>query len=217
MPAADAGPWGTAGLGSGALDPLLSYREPSTGVVSINPIAAQMQPILRMISAHSTLGMGRQIFFIGVPGCDTHDSQNTRHADIMAQLAQALSYWDTTTRAMGADQNVTLFTASDFGRAFASNGDGTDHGWGGHHFVLGGGVNGGDIYGTFPQYGISDGANGFASDNQVADGSLLPSISVDQWPGRSGISSCSARSLASATPELHRAAMEILNAKASSE
>ena len=104
----------------------------------------------------------------------------------MAQLAQALGYWDSTTRAMGADQNVTLFTASDFGRAFASNGDGTDHGWGGHHFVLGGGVNGGDIYGTFPQYGISDGANGFASDNQVADGSLLPSISVEQYAATLG-------------------------------
>jgi uncharacterized protein (DUF1501 family) len=139
-----------------------------------------------MISAHSALGMGRQIFFIGVDGCDTHDTQNTRHADIMAQLNQALSYWDTATRAMGADQQVTLFTASDFGRAFASNGTGSDHGWGGHHFVLGGGVNGGDIYGRFPMYGMSDGAGGFLSDDQLTDGQLLPAIAVDQYAATLG-------------------------------
>jgi len=186
MPPADGGPWGTAGLGANQLDPLLCYRAPSSGLVGLNPITQQMQPILRMISAHSALGMGRQIFFIGVPGCDTHDAQNTRHADIMAQLAQALSYWDSTTRAMGADQNVTLFTASDFGRAFASNGDGTDHGWGGHHFVLGGCVNGGDIYGTFPQYGVSDGNGGFASPDQINDGQLLPSTAVVQYAATLG-------------------------------
>jgi len=186
MPGAGAGPWGTAGLGAGQLDPLLCYRAPSTGQVGLNPITQQMQPILRMISAHSALGMGRQIFFIGVDGCDTHDTQNTRHADIMAQLAQAMSYWDNTTRAMGADQNVTLFTASDFGRAFPSNGSGSDHGWGGHHFVLGGAVNGGDIYGRFPTYGASDGLGGFTSDDQLTDGQLLPALAVDQYAATLG-------------------------------
>jgi uncharacterized protein (DUF1501 family) len=186
MPAVDGGPWGTAGLGANQLDPKLCYRAPSTGLVGANPIAQQMQPILRMIAAHSALGMGRQIYFIGVPGCDTHDTQNTRHADNLAQLDQALSYWDAATRAMGADQQVTLFTASDFGRAFSSNGDGTDHGWGGHHFVLGGGVKGGDIYGRFPAYGVSDGVGGFASDDQLTDGQLLPSIAVDQYAATLG-------------------------------
>jgi uncharacterized protein (DUF1501 family) len=186
MPGAGDGPWGTAGLGANQLDPLLCYRAPSSGLVGLNPITQQMQPILRMIAAQAALGMGRQIFFIGVPGCDTHDAQNTRHADLMAQLAQALGYWNDATHAMGADQNVTLFTASDFGRAFASNGNGTDHGWGGHHFVLGGGVAGGDIYGDFPQYGLSDGNNGFTSPDQIADGTLLPSISVEQYAATLG-------------------------------
>jgi uncharacterized protein (DUF1501 family) len=203
LPAAGAGPWGTAGLGANQLDPLLCYKAPSTGLVGLNPITQQMQPILRMISAHSTLGMGRQIFFIGVPGCDTHDTQNTRHADIMAQLAQALGYWDTATRAMGADQNVTLFTASDFGRAFASNGTGSDHGWGGHHFVLGGGVVGGDIYGRFPTYGVTDGSGGFTSPDQLTDGQLLPSIGVDQYAATLGSwMGLSASDLASVLPNL---------------
>jgi uncharacterized protein (DUF1501 family) len=186
LPGAGAGPWGTAGLGANQLDPLLCYRAPSTGQKLLNPVAQQMQPILRMIAAQSALGMGRQIFFIGVDGCDTHDTQNTRHADIMAQLAQALGYWDDATRKMGVDENVTLFTASDFGRAFSSNGDGTDHGWGGHHFVLGGAVRGGDIYGRFPQYGRSDGGGGFTSDDQLTDGALLPAISVDQYAATLG-------------------------------
>jgi uncharacterized protein (DUF1501 family) len=97
-----------------------------------------------------------------------------------------MSYWDTVTRAMGVDQQVTTFTASDFGRAFASNGDGTDHGWGGHHFVMGGAVKGGDVYGRFPSYGLSDGANGFTSTDQVDDGSLLPALSVEQYAGTLG-------------------------------
>jgi len=126
--------------------------------------------------------MGRQVFFVGCPGFDTHESQNERHADLMAQLAQAMSYWDTVTRAMGVDQQVTTFTASDFGRAFASNGDGTDHGWGGHHFVMGGAVKGGDIYGNIPVLGAKNANNNNfdSSPNQVGNGSLLPDSSVDQ-------------------------------------
>jgi uncharacterized protein (DUF1501 family) len=186
MPPIDGGPWGTRGLGDGQLDPLLCFRAPSTGQTLLNPVAQQMQPVLRMIAAQSTLGMGRQIFFIGVDGCDTHDTQNTRHADIMAQIAQGLGYWDDVTRKMGVDDNVTLFTASDFGRAFSSNGDGTDHGWGSHHFVLGGAVRGGDIYGRFPDYGQSDDVGNFSSDDQLRDGSLLPAISVDQYAATLG-------------------------------
>jgi uncharacterized protein (DUF1501 family) len=186
LPGAGAGPWGTPHLGAGQLDPLLCYRAPSTGVVGLNPISQQMQPILRMIAARQALGMGRQIFLIGVDGCDTHDQQNTRHADIMAQLAQALSYWDSTTRSMGVDQAATLFTASDFGRAFSSNGSGSDHGWGSHHFVLGGAVNGADIYGRFPAYGSSDGEGGFTSDDQLTDGALLPAQAVEQYASTLG-------------------------------
>jgi uncharacterized protein (DUF1501 family) len=98
-----------------------------------------------------------------------------------------MSYWDTVTRAMGVDDQVTTFTASDFGRAFASNGDGTDHGWGSHHFILGGGVRGGDIYGRFPTYGKPDDqGTDFTSDDQLDDGVLLPSISVDQYAATLG-------------------------------
>jgi len=186
MPAQNMAPWGTPNLAVGAIDPLLCYRNVDTGAATLNPITQQLQVIARMIQAHSTLGMGRQVFFVNCQGFDTHESQNERHADLMAQLAQAMSYWDTVTRTMGVDQQVTTFTASDFGRAFASNGDGTDHGWGGHHFVMGGAVKGGDIYGNFPLYGLSDGNNGFTSPDQLDDGSLLPAIPVEQYAGTLG-------------------------------
>jgi uncharacterized protein (DUF1501 family) len=75
---------------------------------------------------------------------------------------------------MGLRDKVTTFTASDFGRAFASNGDGTDHGWGGHHFVMGGSqLRGREIVGRFPELGVDHA-------DAVSNGALLPAISVDQ-------------------------------------
>jgi uncharacterized protein (DUF1501 family) len=186
LPPANVAPWGTPKVPAGHIDPLLVYTAPSTGLITPNLISQQLQAIARMISARSALGSGRQIFFVGVDGFDTHDSQNPRHADCMAQLAQALGYWDSVTRAMGVDGMVTTFSASDFGRAFSSNGDGSDHGWGGHHFVMGGAVKGGDLYGRFPTYGTSDDANGFTSPDQVSDGALLPVASVDQYAATLG-------------------------------
>jgi uncharacterized protein (DUF1501 family) len=76
---------------------------------------------------------------------------------------------------------VTTFTASEFGRTFTSNGDGTDHGWGGHQFIMGGAVNGTEVYGTFPQYSHADNTGAFSSPDQIQNGVLIPSTSVDQY------------------------------------
>jgi uncharacterized protein (DUF1501 family) len=180
-PAADGGPWGTQNLPPNQPDPLLMFTPPSTGVPTLNPVSQQLQAIARMIAARSALGSARQIFFVGVNDFDMHDSMPTRHADALASVAQALSYWNMVTTSMGVDGQVTTFTASDFGRCFSSNGSGCDHGWGSHHFVMGGAVNGGDIYNRFPHYGLSDGAGGFLSQDQLGDGALLPVASVDQY------------------------------------
>ncbi|MFO1338036.1 MAG: DUF1501 domain-containing protein [Burkholderiaceae bacterium] len=181
LPAADAGPWGTAGLGLGQPDPLLRYVDPETGLTMDNPLAQQLQAVARMIAARTALGMARQVFFIGVDGYDTHDTQSSRHTRLMAQLAHALGYFDGVTRQMGVDGAVTTFTASDFGRTFAANGDGCDHGWGGHHLVMGGAVRGGDVYGKLPVYGSSDGRGGFGSADQIDGGILLPTTSVESY------------------------------------
>ena len=107
------------------------------------------------------------------------DGQNQRHADLMARVAHAMRYFDTALGAIGARNNVTTFTASDFGRTFTSNGDGTDHGWGAHQFVMGGAVRGGDLYGAFPTL-VAKGSNDFDSPDQVRNGAMLPATSVDQ-------------------------------------
>jgi uncharacterized protein (DUF1501 family) len=185
-PPADGGPWGTPDLPPGKPDPLLMFTPPSTGVPQLNPVSQQLQAIARMIAARSALGSARQIFFVGVNDFDTHDGMPTRHADCLASIAQALSYWNMVTTGMGVDGQVTTFTASDFGRTFSSNGSGCDHGWGAHHLVMGGSVKGGDIYNRFPHYGQSDGNGGFLSQDQLGDGALLPLASVDQYAATLG-------------------------------
>jgi len=178
LPAANVAPHGTPGV-TGA-DPLLQYTNPVTGQVATNGLAAQLQVVARTIAARNTLGVRRQVFFVSLGGFDTHDNQNRGHADLMARLSHALAYLDNVLGAMGVRDSVTTFTASDFGRTFTSNGDGTDHGWGAHHFVMGGAVRGRDLYGNFPAYGLPDGRGDFSSPNQINNGSMLPETTVEQ-------------------------------------
>jgi uncharacterized protein (DUF1501 family) len=165
-------------------DPRLMYANPLTGANAANPLAQQLQIVARMIDAASNVDVGanRQVYFVSMGGFDTHDAQNRGQADLMARLAQGLSYFDATLGLMGARSKVTTFTASDFGRTFTSNGDGTDHGWGSHHFVMGGAVRGGDIYGKFPVLGAKNTTNNNfdSSPDQLGNGALLPGVAVDQ-------------------------------------
>lgn len=164
-----------AGAG-GVADPA-PYINPNTGAGAVNALAVQLQTVARIIGARTALGARRQVFYVNLGGFDTHDFQRVNQADLLAKLGHALAYFDDTLASLaGADlrSRVTLFTASDFGRTFTSNGDGSDHGWGAHHFVVGGAVRGGDIYGSFP-------VTGLGHDLDVGSGSLLPTISVDQY------------------------------------
>jgi len=167
-----------------ANDPKLQYDNPLTGAKALNPLAQQLQVVARMIDASNAAGVGakRQVFFVSMGGFDSHDLQNRNNADLMAKLAHAMRYFDTALAAMAAQGKVTTFTASDFGRTFTSNGDGTDHGWGAHHFVMGGAVKGGDLYGAFPTLGAKNtNNNNFdSSPDQIGNGSLLPTTAVDQ-------------------------------------
>ena len=165
-------------------DPRLMYPNPLTGANAANPLAQQLQIVARMIDAasHADVAANRQVFFVSMGGFDTHDAQNRGQADLMARLAHGLAYFDATLGLMGARNRVTAFTASDFGRTFTSNGDGTDHGWGSHHFVLGGAVRGGDLYGTFPVLGAKNANNNNfdSSPDQLGNGALLPRTGVQQ-------------------------------------
>jgi len=184
LPAMDAGPWGSST--NQATDALLMHANPSTGAMAVNPLAQQLQAVARMIAARQTLGVSRQVFFVGIGGFDTHDTQPDRHALALARLSHGLGYFDKALQAMGVDDGVTTFTASDFGRNLSSNGDGVDHGWGAHHFVMGGAVRGGDVYGTLPVYGKSSGNGVFDSPDQLSQGALLPSMPVERYAATMG-------------------------------
>ncbi len=174
----------TSGNYSQNNDPKLRYDNPLTGATAANSLAQQFQVVARMIDAgmRGLSGASRQVFFVSLGGFDTHDFQNRNHADLMARLAQGLKYFDDTLGNLGARNQVTTFTASDFGRTFTSNGDGTDHGWGAHHFVMGGAVRGGQFFGNFPVLSVKNtNNNNFdGSPDQLGNGSLLPTTSVDQ-------------------------------------
>ena len=139
-----------------------------------NRLAAQLQTVARLIAGRNQLGVNRQVFLVSTGGFDNHDGLIGQHEGLLAGVDFAMDAFYRAMEEVGVADQVTTFTASDFGRTLASNGDGSDHGWGGHHLVLGGGVNGGRFYGTAPQISVD-------SDDQVGRGRLLPTTSVDEY------------------------------------
>jgi uncharacterized protein (DUF1501 family) len=144
-----------------------------------NSLAAQLKMVARMISSAKTLGVKRQVFFVSLGGFDNHDGLLTIHPGLMTTVADALSSFYQSTVELGVADKVTSFTASDFGRTLSGNNDGSDHGWGSMHFMLGGAVKGQRFYGTAPIV-ASNGAD------DVGQGRLLPTTSVDQYAATLG-------------------------------
>jgi uncharacterized protein (DUF1501 family) len=135
-------------------------------------LGAQLNMVARLIAARDHLSMKRQTFFVSMSGFDLHSGMATNHAPLLQELGDAMGAFQTAMNNAGLADSVLGFTASDFGRALTINGDGTDHGWGGHHFVLGGAVKGGEIYGRFPIFGLNN-------NQDSANNAYLPVTSVD--------------------------------------
>ena len=138
-----------------------------------NGLADQLKLVAKMIGSAAEVGAKRQVFFVSIGGFDNHDGLASVHPGLLTSVADALSAFYNATVELGVASKVTSFTASDFGRTLTGN-DGSDHGWGSMHFMLGGAVNGGRYYGSAPEV-----ANNGADD--VGQGRLLPSTSVDQY------------------------------------
>ena len=146
-----------------------------------NELANGLRTIARLIGAGGAIGARRQLFYVELRGLDTHDDQNVRHPELMTKLNDALVFFDDMLGQVGMRDNVTLFTTSEFGRNFRPNGNGgTDHGWGSHHLVMGGGVKGGNIYGTLPVISVN------GPDNATSGGALLPSTAASQYAATLG-------------------------------
>jgi uncharacterized protein (DUF1501 family) len=142
---------------------------------SLSGVASQLHMILRLIHAQVDLGLQRQIFFSSLGGWDTHDNQLVDHGNLLRTLSNAVHDFYRATVTLGVSNRVTLFTASDFNRTYQSNAKGSDHAWGGHHFVVGGDVIGGQVYGRMPI--LQSGG----PDDTGSRGSWIPSTATDEY------------------------------------
>ncbi len=145
-----------------------------------NTLADQLKMVAQLIAGRGALGNKRQVFLVSIGGFDLHDNLIAQHPTLLGRVSDAMTAFYDATVELGVADKVTSFTASDFGRTLASNGDGSDHGWGSHHFVVGGAVKGQAFYGAPPPVSVG---NTSAPEDQwhVGQGRLLPSTSVDQY------------------------------------
>jgi len=167
---------------------------PNGGGSFSSNLSSQLKMVARLIEAGNRaagsptngFGMRRQIFFCQVGGYDLHSGQTGyssnnpnnviigAHANLVAELSQSLLAFQRAMEQLGLANKVTAFTASDFGRTFPSNGQGSDHGWGSHHLILGGAVKGGNTYGTFPTLAIN-------GPDDTSTGRWIPTTAIDQY------------------------------------
>jgi uncharacterized protein (DUF1501 family) len=155
-----------------------ALRNPSTptfdGLFPSSQLATQLRTVAQLIAVRDELQMQRQIFFVAMGGFDTHDDQQILQPGLLGDVSASLTAFQAALASLSVEQDVTTFTSSDFGRTLTSNGDGSDHAWGGHQLILGGGVAGNAIYGNYPVPEI-----GGLED--VGGGRYVPSTSADQY------------------------------------
>jgi uncharacterized protein (DUF1501 family) len=161
------------------------YNNGELGGFPNTSLGRQLKMIARLIAGRSPLSMKRQIFYAQVGGYDTHtaqvgtgavptDTSLGSHANLLNELSEAVYAFQRAMEQLQLSDKVTSFTASDFGRTFPTNGQGSDHGWGGHHMIVGGAVRGGRTFGTFPTLAVN-------GPDDTSTGRWIPTVSVDEY------------------------------------
>lgn len=146
----------------------------TTPFVTNNGLTRELNVVAKTIAARDVLDVNYQTFFVSMGGFDTHDGGIGNHSARMRDLNDAVNFFYEALKELGMENNVTTFTISDFARKLVSNGNGTDHAWGGNALVFGGAVNGGDIYGKYPDL--------YSGNSQDLGGSqLVPTTSTDEY------------------------------------
>ena len=165
-----------------------TITSPTGGGAFGSSLGPQLKMVARLIeaghrsAANGGFGMKRQIFFCQVGGYDTHTNQTEgagkttlgSHANLLSEISQCMLVFQRAMEQLSLSDNVTAFTSSDFGRTFPSNGQGSDHGWGSHHLILGGAVNGGQTYGKFPTLAVN-------GPDDTSTGRWIPTTACDQY------------------------------------
>ena len=162
-------------------DANLAFQEAIDGIQEFitplpeeNNLAEQLHMVAKTIGARDTLGFSRQIFFVEIGGFDNHDELLINQASNLKEVNDALSYFNSLLFELNMNDCVTTFSVSDFSRTLTSNGNGTDHAWGGNAFVMGGAVNGKEIYGNYPTLALD-------SDPDLRNGVLVPTTAADLY------------------------------------
>lgn len=174
------------GVNRRAIENVETYKTAIEGGASLSTefpaskLGGQLETVANTMAVRGALNVRRQIFFVSIGGFDTHDNQRNSMPALQAQISTSIAAFQAAMVELGLSDSVTLFTGSDFGRTAIDNGDGTDHGWGAHHFVVGGAVQGKKIYGALPEYDLG------AETYTKSRGRLIPSVSVDQYAATLG-------------------------------
>lgn len=137
-------------------------------------LAQDLRMVADTIAARNILGAKRQIFFVELGGFDNHDELIGQHAILMERVDNAMTQFYKALEEMGVEDCVTTYTISDFARTLTSNGNGTDHGWGGNAIVMGGAVKGKNLYGSYPDLALGNNLD-------LGGGVLVPQISTDEY------------------------------------
>lgn len=151
----------------------LAQGTPFTTSFAGDELSERLESVVRVIAAKGPLGVTNQTFFVQHDGYDTHDNSIIEHGELMSDLDRAINSFYNALEELGMQDDVVLFTASDFGRKLTSNGDGTDHGWGGNVLVVGGSIEGQKIYGDYPSLYLD-------SPRDLGRGRLIPTTSCDE-------------------------------------
>ena len=155
-----------------------AINDPSLPVINTvfpqSQLGKQLNTVARLINARDLLRMNRQVFFVGIGGFDSHDDQNQNQPGLLGGISDGLTAFYDAMVELQVSDSVTSFTQSDFGRTLTSNGDGTDHAWGGNQIVVGDAVLGQRLYGEYPVLQIG-------AEQDVGGGRMIPTTSADQY------------------------------------
>lgn len=147
-----------------------SFNTPFTD----NYLSQSFHMVAKVIAAREELGMRRQVFFIDYGGWDHHDEVLDSQVEMFGEVDGALSQFNNAMKQLGLSDCVTTFTISEFARTLTSNGNGTDHGWGGNVMAMGGAVNGSSIFGEYPSLALNNPLD-------IGSGVFIPTTSPDEY------------------------------------